>query len=45
MGFEQNVLDNCLFTIKKNGELVQLTLYVEDILICASDMDMLDDLK
>ena len=45
MGLEQSVLENCLFTMKKNGELLMLTLYVDDILICASDLNMLDDLK
>ena len=45
MGFKQSVLDNCLFTMKKNGELLLLTLYLDDILICASNMDMLNDLN
>ena len=42
--FEQSVLDNCLFTMK-NGELLLLKLYVDDIFIFASDMEMLNKLK
>jgi len=45
LGFVQSTLDNCLFTMHKDGEMFLLTLYVDDILICASDLTLLDELK
>ena len=45
LGFVQSVLDNCLFTMQKDGEMFLITLYVDDILICASSTELLTELK
>ena len=34
-----------MFTAKKNGALLLQTMYVDDILICVVDMNMLKNLK
>ena len=43
--FIQSVLDNCLFIVLKEGEIFFLNLYVDDILICANNMTLLERLK
>ena len=45
LGFEQSVFDNCLFILRKTGEIFFLTLYVDDILIYASNIELLKELK
>ena len=45
LGFVQSVLDNCHFILRKVGEISFLTLYVDDILICASNVELLNGLK
>ena len=43
--FVQSVLDNCLFVMLADGEIFFLILYVDDILICASNTELLVELK
>ena len=41
----QSELDNCLFTMLADSEIFLMTLYVDDILICASNTELLAELK
>ena len=45
LGFVQSVLDNCLFEMLADGEIFFLTLFVDDILICVSNTELLAELK
>ena len=45
LGFVQSVLVNCLFMFQADGEIFSPTLYVDDILICASNTELLEGLK
>ena len=45
LGFVQSVLDNCLFLMLADSKLSFLILYVDDIPICASNMELLAELK
>ena len=44
-GFEENREDNCIYAKFKNGKFIFLILYVDDILLASSDMDLLLDTK
>jgi hypothetical protein len=41
-GFKENVEDNCVYAKLKNGKYIFLILYVDDILLASSDIDMKD---
>ena len=40
-GFKENVEDNCIYTKFKNGKFIFLILYVDDILLASSDVNLL----
>ena len=40
-GFEENVEDNCIYAKFKNGKYIFLVLYVDDILLASSDVNLL----
>ncbi|XP_016677335.2 uncharacterized protein [Gossypium hirsutum] len=44
-GFEQSKFDDSLFVKKKEGKMVIILVYVDDLLIIGNDMDMINDLK
>ena len=44
-GFEENVEDNCIYGKFKIGKIIFLVLYVDDILLASSDMNMLLETK
>lgn len=44
-GFKENVEDNCVFAKFKNGMYIFLILYVDDILLACSDMNLLMETK
>ncbi|KAG8479260.1 hypothetical protein CXB51_029862 [Gossypium anomalum] len=44
-GFEQSKFDYSLFVKKKEGKMVIILVYVDDLLITGNDMDMINDLK
>ena len=39
--FKENVEDNCIYTKFKNGKFIFLILYVDDILLASSDVNLL----
>ena len=43
--FKENVEDNCIYTKFKNGKFIFLILYVDDILLASSDVDLLLEMK
>ncbi|WVZ54111.1 hypothetical protein U9M48_004966 [Paspalum notatum var. saurae] len=44
-GFKENVEDNCIYAKFKNGKFIFLVLYVDDILLASSDMNLLLETK
>ena len=44
-GFKENVEDNCVYAKFKNGKFIFLVLYVDDILLASSDVDLLLETK
>ena len=40
-GFQENIEDNCVYTKFKNGKYIFLVLYVDDILLASSDVNLL----
>ena len=45
MGFKKNVEDNCIYAKFKNGKYIFLVLYVDDILLASSDVNLLLETK
>ncbi|KXJ72178.1 hypothetical protein RP20_CCG018696 [Aedes albopictus] len=45
LGFVQSKADSCLYTAVKNGELVLLIIYVDDILIACRSLELISTLK
>ena len=45
MGFQENVEDNCVYAKFKNEKYIFLVLYVYDILLAISDVNLLLDTK
>ena len=44
-GFKENKEDNCIYAKFKNGKFIFLILYVDDILLASSDVDLLQETK
>jgi hypothetical protein len=44
-GFKKNVENNCVYTKFKNGKYIFLILYVDDILLASSDINLLMEMK
>jgi hypothetical protein len=44
-GFKENEEDNCIYAKFKNGRFIFLILYVDDILLASSDIDLLLETK
>jgi hypothetical protein len=44
-GFKDNVENNCIYTKFKNGKFIFLILYVDDILLASSDVNLLLETK
>jgi hypothetical protein len=44
-GFKENIEDNCVYTKFKNGKYIFLILYVDDILLASSDVNLLMETK
>ena len=44
-GFQENVEDNCVYAKFKNGKCIFLVLYVDDILLASSDVNLLLEIK
>ena len=44
-GFKENQEDNCIYAKFKNGKYIFLVLYVDDILLASSDMNLLLETK
>jgi hypothetical protein len=43
--FKENLEDNCIYTEFKNGKFIFLILYVDDILLACSDVNLLLETK
>jgi hypothetical protein len=44
-GFKENKENNCIYANFKNGKFIFLILYVDDILLVSSDVDLLREIK
>ena len=44
-GFQENVEDNCIYSKFKNEKFIFLILYVDDILLASSDVNLLHEIK
>ena len=44
-GFQENIEDNCVYAKFKNGKYIFLVLYVDDILLANSDVNLLLETK
>jgi len=44
-GFQQNIEDSCVYAKFKNGKYIFLILYVDDILLASSDVNLLLEMK
>ena len=44
-GFKENEEDNCIYAKFKNGKYIFLILYVDDILLASSDINLLEETK
>ena len=44
-GFQKNIEDNCVYAKFKNGKYIFLVLYVDDILLASSDVNLLLETK
>jgi hypothetical protein len=44
-GFKENEEDNCIYAKFKNGKIIFLILYVDNILLASSDVDLLLETK
>nr|CAE05252.2 OSJNBb0115I09.14 [Oryza sativa Japonica Group] len=44
-GFKENEVDNCIYINTKGGKFIILVLYVDDILLASSDINMLHQTK
>jgi hypothetical protein len=45
LGFKENEEDNCIYAMFKNGKFIFLILYVDDILLTSSDVNLLLETK
>ena len=45
IGFKENEEDNCIYAKFRNGRYIFLVLYVDEILLASSDMDLLLETK
>jgi hypothetical protein len=45
IGFKENKKDNCVYAKFKNGKCIFIILYVDDILLASSNVDMLLEMK
>ena len=43
--FKENIEDNCIYTKFKNGKFIFLILYMDDILLVSSDVNLLLETK
>ena len=43
--FQENVEDNCVYAKFKNGKYIFLIMYVDDILLASSDVNLLLEMK
>ena len=44
-GFQENIEDNCVYVKFKNGKYIFLILYMDDILLASSDVNLLLETK
>ena len=44
-GFKENEADNCIYAKFKNEKFIFLVMYVDDILLASSDIDLLLEIK
>ena len=44
-GFEENVVDNCIYLKVSGSKYIFLVLYVDDILLAANDLGLLHKTK
>ena len=44
-GFQENIEDNCVYAKFKNEKYIFLILYVDDILLASSDVNLLQETK
>ena len=44
-GFQENIENNCVYAKFKNGKYIYLVLYVDDILLASSDVNLLLETK
>ena len=44
-GFQENIEDNCVYAKFKNGKYIFLVLYMDDILLTSSDVNLLLEIK
>jgi hypothetical protein len=44
-GFKENVVDNCVYAKFNNGKCIFLILYVDDVLLASSDVNLLQETK
>jgi hypothetical protein len=44
-GFKENIEDNCVYAKFKNGKYIFLILYLDDILLASSDINLLMKMK
>ena len=44
-GFQENIENNCVYAKVKNGKYIFLVLYVDDILLASSDVNLLLETK
>ena len=45
LGFTNFKIDSCLYSLKYNGHSIYLLVYVDDLLICGSDIDLINTIK
>ena len=45
MGFQENIEDNCVYAKFNNAKYIFLVLYVDDILLASSDVNLLLETK
>ena len=44
-GFERSKHDECLYVLRKSDEMMFVTVFVDDLIICASTMKMMNEFK
>ena len=45
LGLEKDINEPCLFTWRKEGKVVKLILYVDDILLSGNDKEKLEEIR